>query len=87
MCQRDLRADAAAGERLRAAPMDEHDIRRRRAPFLRKLSRLSMACHVRLTGKDKHKGRLGGVQSGQRREQKGGEEGEGGFHGAYFFGD
>jgi hypothetical protein len=46
-----------------------------------------MACHVRLTGKDKHKGRLGGVQSGQRREQKGGEEGEGGFHGAYFFGD
>jgi hypothetical protein len=67
--------------------MDQRNVRGRRAPFGRKFCGLAITCHVRLTGKDKHKGRLGGVQSGQRREQKGGEEGEGGFHGAYFFGD
>jgi hypothetical protein len=62
--------------------MDERDIRRRRAPFGGKFCGLSITCHVRLTGKDEHKGRFRSVQKGERREEEqGGEERECEAHG------
>ena len=81
MNKRDLRADAARGERLRAAPMDPCDVRRWRARCLEEFCSLAIARHVRLTGKDDHQRRFRSVQKSQRREKEGDEDRECEAHG------